>query len=262
MFGHDSFLWYNVGDWAKLGLAVPNYGNDIASQNGNIRYLVEILGRNLQAVMFHQDARLRTPPSVNTLARIHKLCTRARSILGGRGIPPGKFNMESRHAVPAAEEFLVFPAPYFHVRNKWLKEYAGYILLSLTEAIQHSENAKAIEISQDFAGLIGQYFQRIYTLMAMELLAVPAEQAQADNFTLTDEQLQAYDPGKVFTSTEMIDTVPELMLIPTEDDLKVLTDGIPISQLPQLDRFPSAGPIGTATSTAAPSGSFPAAPTP
>jgi len=245
---NDAFLWYNVGEWGKYGLAVPNYSNDTKSQNSTIRYLTEVVGRNLQALMWHPDARLRTPPTINTITKIHKLCTRARSILAGRAVPPATPNMESAHALPAPEEFLLYPTPYFKVRNAWMKEYAGLVLLALTEAIQHQENARPIEISEPFAGLFGQYIHRAYRLVATELLRVPVSEASKLDFTLTDEQLRSYNPAAWFTSTEMIDTVPPMEEQPTEDTLEVLTSGIPISQLPVLGRWPS-GPTAGAGST-------------
>lgn len=253
---HDAFLYYNVGDWSKYGLAVPNWSNDTHSQNDTIRYLTQVMGRNLQAIMLHADARLSTPPSVNTLTRIHKLCTRARSILSSRAVAAGTPNMESMHAIPAAEVFLVYPTPYFKVRNQWLKQYCGLILLALTEAMQHQENAKPIEISEAFAGLVGQYVQRVYRLMAIELFRVPDEAASAPDFTLTDAQLSGYNPGAWFTSTEMIDTVPSLVDWPTEDVLYPLTQGIPITHLPQLGAWPSSVPENGTGATATTGESF------
>ena len=250
MAGHDAFLWYNVGEWRDHGLAVPNHSDDATTQNDTIRYLTDVIGRNLQALMWEPDARLRTPPSINTLTRIHKLCTRARSILSGRAVPSSTPNMEAAHALPAPEEFLVYPTPYFRVRNPWMKQYAGLILLTLTESMQHQENGRPLEISQAFAGLVGQYIQRVYRLMSHELFRVPLEEASKPDFTLTEEQLRSYDPGSWFTSTEMIDTVPPHDLRPTEDDLAVLTDGIPISHLPLLGRWPN-GPSGSGTGTSA-----------
>lgn len=242
MSGNDAFLWYNVGDWGRFGLAIPNFSNDTKSQNDTIRYLTDVVGRNLQAILWHPDARLRTPPSINTLTRIHKLCTRARSILASRAVPAATLNMETAHALPAPEEFLVYPTPYFKVRNQWLKQYAGLMLLALTEAMQHQENARPLEISEGFAGLIGQYVQRVYRLMATELFRIPLADAAKPDFTISDSQLSGYNPSAWFTSTELLDTVAPLDDWPTEDDLEVLTNGIPISHLPVLGRWPS-GPI-------------------
>ena len=259
---NDAFLWYNVGDWGRFGLAIPNFSNDTTSQNDTIRYLTDVVGRNLQAILWHPDARLRTPPSINTLTRIHKLCTRARSILASRAVPANILNMETAHALPAPEEFLVYPTPYFKVRNQWLKQYAGLMLLGLTEAMQHQENARPLEISEGFSGLIGQYVHRVYRLMATELFRIPLTDATKPDFTITEEQLAGYNPSAWFTSTELIDTVAPLDDWPTEDDLEVLTNGIPISHLPVLGRWPS-GPssnFGSGISVPA-SESFAPAPT-
>ena len=172
--------------------------------------------------------------------------------------------METAHALPAAEQFLVYPTPYFKVRNQWLKQYAGLMLLSLTESMQHQENARPLEISEAFAGLIGQYVQRVYRLMATELFRVPLVEASKPDFTISDEQLASYNPSVWFTSTEMLDTVAPLDDWPTEDDLEVLTNGIPISHLPILGRWPN-GPVANSgtngQATVPPTESFAPAPT-
>ncbi len=235
----DALKWYNVGDWAKLGLAVPNWSDDGVSQNQNIRYLTNIMGRNTQAILFHDDARLTTPPSINTLTRVHKLCVRARSILFARAVPSNVKNMESKHANPAPEVHVVYPTPYFMVRNQWLKDWAAYILTAITEAMQHQENAKANDISVDFGALIGQYIHRVYKYMAIELFQVPKVDAEKDGFTLTTEMLNSYNPGAYFTSTEMIDTVPTIGDEPTDDTLKEITRGIPVTHLPNLGPWPA-----------------------
>ena len=193
-FGNDAFYWYNVSPWADLGLAVPNWSNDPQSQNRNIRYLCGIMGRNTQAIMFHDDARQTTPPSINTLVRLHKLCIRARSIIAGRAVPENQFNMESAHANPAPESHIVFPVPYFRVRNTWLKDYCGLILTAMTEAMQHQENANSIEISVRFGAQIGQYIGRVYKLMCTELFNVPVAEVTPE-FTLTDDHFIAYNPS-------------------------------------------------------------------
>lgn len=256
----DAFLWYNVGQWADYGLAVPNWSDDNKSQNGAIRDFVQIVGRNMQAIMWHTDARLSTPPSINTLSRVHRLCVRARQLLANAAVAPNTPFMEPAHALPAPEEFLVYPVPYFRVKNAWMKRWCGLALLALTESMQHQENARALEISTAFAGLVGQYIQRIYRDMATTLLMVPTVDASKPDFTLTDAQLSGYDPSKWFTSTELIDTVPDLIGWPTEDRLKVLTDGIPIGYLPNLGPYPESGGIPATGTMAPPTASFMPAP--
>lgn len=254
----DAFLWYNVGQWADYGLAVPNWSDDNKSQNNAIRDLVQVIGRNLSAVMWHTDARLSTPPSINTIQRVHRLCVRARSQLANSQVAPNQPFMEPAHAVPSPEEFLLYPVPYFKVRNAWMKRWCAMILLAKTEAMQHQDNARPLEFGIGFSGLIGQYIQRVYRDMATTLLMVPRADAEKPDFTLTEAQLAAYDPSKWFTSTELIDTVPDLQAWPTEDRLKVLTDGIPISHLPQLGPYPESGPMPSQTAfpSVAPTASF------
>jgi hypothetical protein len=241
VFRSDEVLWYNPPGsiWGRLGYACPNFGDDPATLNNSIAYLVQVIGRNLSAVMHHGDADLRRPPSVNTLIRVHKLITRARSILAGRAVPPGQPRMEPVHATPAPEVFLIFPVPYFKVRNAWMKEWCGLALNALGELMQHTDNRVEFEIGLECAGLVSQYLQRIYVRMATELLQVPLAEASKPDFLLQEQVFAAYDPAKWFTSSELIDTVSPLDLVPTEDDLRVLTDGIPATQLVGLGRYPS-----------------------
>ncbi|MGE0760131.1 MAG: hypothetical protein AB7F89_14200 [Pirellulaceae bacterium] len=276
IFGTDEPLWYNVGIWGELGYGVPNFGNDYDTLNNSVAYLVDAMGRNLSAVMHHADADLRTPPSINTLMRVHKLILRARSILSSRAIAPNQMRMEAQHATPAKEDFLVFPIPYFKVRNRWLKEWAGLILSALSECTQHTENRIEYDISTTFAGLVGQYLQRILVRMATELLGVARADAEKPDFVIADTVFQTYDPAKFFTSTELIDTNRPSWVIPTEDDLELLTNGIPASKLVGLQRYPRADPVpivaggsaggGTVTSSTvvstSASGSFAAPPGP
>jgi hypothetical protein len=267
-FKTDQALWYNVGVWGELGYAVPNFGDDPTTLNDGIHYLTTVVGRNLSAVMHHPDCDLRTPPSINTLTRLHKLILRARQILSGRDVAPGEPDMESVHTSPATMVHLIYPVPYFKVRNHHLKQYCGLILNALAEMMQHTENRKPYEISTRFSGMTGQYFHRVYRLMATELFGIDPEKAKALDFTLTDADLKAYDPGKWFTSTEMIDTVSPLHLVPTEDDLVVLTDGIPATQLVGLSAYPSGAAInagiigGAATANATSAAAFAAPPAP
>ena len=237
-FTNDAFLWYNVPGFESLGLAVPNFGNDKGTQNQTILELTQMIGRNMQNIMFHTDASLRTPPTINTIVRICKLCVRGRDLLFGRAIPSGTPNMESMHAIPAYEQFLVYPTPYFKVRNMYLKSYCGLMLTALTEAFQHQENARGIEISSNFAGLIGQYIRRVYKRVGVELLSIDAAKFDDPAFKITDTDFAAYNPAAFFTQTEMIDTVPLEVERPTEDDIEPITNGIPIDLLPVMGRYP------------------------
>lgn len=235
----DAILHYNVGEFGDAGYGVPNWGNDFGSSNLQIVDLVNLIGANVFNIMHHEDVNLRTPPSVNTLERVHKLYLRISKLLESRAVPPGERNMETVHVTPAGEVFKVFPCPYFLVRSPQLKRWCGWAMMAMSEAMQHTENAKAVEISTTFAGQIGQYFTRIYEEMALELLGKTLEQVSVPGFALTDADFRAYDPTKFFTSTELTDTVHPLDLVLTEDRIRLLRQGINTIDLPDIKPWPT-----------------------
>ena len=235
----DAVLWYNVGEFGDIGYGVPNPSDDPGSLNPAIIDFVNLAGRNLFHIMHHEDVDLRTPPSINTIRRIHKLYIRLGQILQSRAVPPNENNMETPHVQPAGEVFRVYPVPYFNVRNAFLKRWAELIMMMMSAAMQHTENRKSMEISTAFAGAVGQYMTRVYRNMAAELFGKTREEVHVAGFLLTEEDLLSYDPSQFFTSTEMVDTVPHLGNVFTEDRLSVISDGIPVTSLPELQPWPT-----------------------
>jgi hypothetical protein len=235
----DAVLWYNVGEFGQLGYGVPNPSDDPGSLNPAIIDLVELAGRNLFGIMHHEDCDMTVPPSINTVRRIHKLYVRLGQILVSRGVPSGELNMETDHIQPAGEIFKLYPIPYFKVRNKFMKRWAELILMMISEAMQHTENRKSMEISETFAGAVGQYMTRVYRNLASELFGKTRAEVHVPGFLLTEQELAAYDPSQFFTSMEMIDTVPHLGHVFTEDRLSVISSGIPVTSLPELLPWPT-----------------------
>src|SRR5690606_21665902 len=117
------------------------------------------------------------------------------------------------------------------VRNPFMRRWAELVLISLAEAMQHTENRKEMEISTAFAGQVGQYLRRLYENMAIELFAKSRAEAMTAGFVLTEADFAAYNPQEFFTATEMVDTVPRLDRVLTEDRLELLAEGIPVTQL-------------------------------
>lgn len=235
----DSILWYNVGDFGTMGYAVPNWSDDVATNNVTIRELVDLVGQNLSLVMHGDDARLRTPPSMNTIQRVHNLYVRTGSILQGRARKDSDLLFESTHSTPALEVFRVYPVPYFKVRSAWLKRWCELVLRCIGEMMQHSENSRSDEITIHFAEVVGKYMARIYINMATELFGVSRADAEKPGFLLTPEQLGAYNPSVFVTSTERIDTVAPMREILTEDAMVVIRSGILVTQLPNLVPYPA-----------------------
>lgn len=234
----DSVLWYNVGVFGEAGYAVPNWSDDAFTLNPQIADLTRVIGRNLFAIMHCEDVDLRIPPSINTLKRIHRLYVRFWQILNGRAVPYNVDNMETVHASPAGEVFVVFPVPLFKVRNPYIKRWATLIMMCLTDAMQHTENRKSVEISTAFAGQVGQYMTRVYQNMAVEMFGKTGEEVRDPKFVLKDEDFAAYDPSKFFTQTELVDTVSRFDFVFTEDKLQLLAEGIPVTNLPDLKPWP------------------------
>lgn len=234
----DAVLWYNVGEFGKAGYAVPNWSNDIGGLNPQIFDIVDMVGQNLFRMMHHEDTDMRIPPSINTLMRVHKLYVRFAQILSGRALTPATLNMETDHVSPGGMVFKVYPVPYFTVRNLYMKRWAGLIMMMLAEAMQHTENRKQMEISTAFAGQIGQYMVRVYRNMATEMFGKTQAEVMDAKFLLQDADFAAYDPAKWFTSTELVDTVPRLDRVFTEDRLELLREGIVITDLPDLVPWP------------------------
>ena len=264
-FRTDRILPYRNGIWEELGFAVPNFGDNAETLNQTIWRLTEAMGRNLLATMSHQDARLRTVPTVNTLVRIKKLCDRFRYIVAARVKNENEPFMEAVHATPSPEPFLIFPVPYFKVENPWMREYCGLVLMALSEAMQHTDNSREFDISENFAQTVGQYIRRIYRMVAVELLQIPREQAEQPDFVITDEMISNYAPSKWFTATELIDT-PRIDNLWTEDDLKPLSDGIRatelvgmVANLPPRPMAPQPQTVPQGEATVPP---FPSEPTP
>lgn len=235
----DAVLWYNVGVFGEAGYAVPNWSDDVGSLNPSILDLVNLVGSNLFAIMHSEDSDLVTPPSINTLRRIHRLYIRSGQVLNGRAIAPGMMNMETPHNSPGGEVFRVYPVPFFVVRNPYMRRWALWILMCLADMMQHTENRKTVEISTIFAGDVGQYLRRVYTNMAIEFFGKTQTEALAPSFILTEEELSGYDPYKFFTRTEMVDPVPRLDRVFTEDKVAHLREGIPVTQLPKLGPWPN-----------------------
>lgn len=235
----DAVLWYRVGQFGDLGYAVPNPSNDVGSLNPTILELTRVVGVNLFAMMHHEDADLTVPPSINSVRRMHKLYIRFGQLVMARAKAANDLNLEPQHIQPAGEIFTVYPIPFFKVRNRFMREWAMLTMMMLAESMQHSENRKSMEISESFAASIGKYMKRLYRNMATDLFGKTQAEASVDGFLLQEAELAAYNPAEFFTSVEMVDTVPHLGNVFTEDRLEVIRNGIPVTSLPELQPWPT-----------------------
>lgn len=235
----DSILWYNVGIYGEIGYAVPNPSNDIGSLNPNILDFTDLIGKSLFHIMHHEDIDLVTPPTYNTLLRIHQLVKRARQLVASRTQDYGEAAFEVQHVSPAGEIFKVWPVPFFKVRNKALHRWARYTLYCITELFQHTQNRRTLVTYPEVGARIGGYLNKVYFEMATEYFGKSVDEVKVPGFLLTDEDFASYNPAAFFTETEMVDTVPALDNVFTEDRKEPLANGLPLHELPKLEPFPS-----------------------
>lgn len=235
----DSILWYNVGVYGEMGYAIPNPSNDIGSLNPNILDFTDLMGKSLFYIMHHEDVDLVTPPTYNTLLRIHQMVKRSRQLVASRTQAYNEPAFEVEHISPSGEIFRVWPVPFFKVRNKAMSRWARYVLYAIGELFQHTQNRRSLNTYPEVGARIGGYLNKIYFEMATEYFGKKVEDAKVPGFLLTEEDFAAYNPAAFFTETEMVDTVPALDNVFTEDRKAHLAAGIPLHELPKLEPFPS-----------------------
>lgn len=231
MFLSDKPRWYNNGIFGEMGFAVPWWGNNPTTVNEQIAKFVNVIGLNVLGIMSMPDARMSRPPQRECLNSVAKMIYRGRDVLASRMV---RFNQErtfqAGHVTPQPQAFLIHPAPYFTVKNEWLKEYGGIALMMMSEAMQHTNNDHPTEITEEFAFRMGEFLQRILVFIATELLDVGKEAATDPAFVIPDESWQNYNPLKKITVFESLDTPTRTDHLPTEDDLQLLVKGIPTVQ--------------------------------
>jgi hypothetical protein len=236
----DSLLHYSVGNWSQYGLAVPNWGKSPHTVNADVWDLVQTMGRGVASFAWSEDAVQRKVPNNPWLWEVHKACLRVRGLLASRVRAEADFKrLQAQHVTPAPEVHMVFPVPCFYLPNAWAKRWTMLALRGISEAMQHTDNGASAHYSPSFAASVGQYYEEIYRSLAVELLMVSGETATTQGFTLTEADFKKYDPYAVLPRSERIDNVPNFAAWPTENDIEVLTNGIPASQLPQLQPWRS-----------------------
>ena len=229
MIYDDSVKLYAVSPWKEMGFGVPAFGDNVVMANRAIANLVDEMGRAQLGIMTHIDARRRKPPSLNTMVRLFKLLRRVYNILASRKVAYNERRLEGGHASPSTIDFILHPVPYFntqYVKNKWLATYNEYVMVALSHMIQHSDNALPFDITEELASEVWQWLKRVKVMAATELLLVPREEAEKDEWWPDDNLFAEYDPLKVVTAFEALDD-PGPFEYWTEDHLRPLIIGIP-----------------------------------
>lgn len=221
IFGTDEILWWNNGRWGLAGYAIPNPSGKVWTQNSVIHGLHALIGRELFGIMHRADVRFTRPPIKQFLYDVHKLIIVARKRLADRAVAFSDVRMDGQHTTPAAKVFEVFPVPFFgeRIRNGDAREWSELILLTLSEMMQHSDNELDLEITESFAGMVGQRLQRVLVLMATKFFGVKRADAEKPDYVIPDAAFTSYDPSALFVNSELVEERPPLQWWPTENDL-------------------------------------------
>ena len=233
-FGSDRVLLYNVAPWAQLGFGVANFGNNYGTLSTPIWNLADFIGKTQLFIMTHIDAQRTQPPSRNTVERLGKLLNRVHSVLQSRMKVYADIRLEEGHATASTKPWVIHPVPYFSgplVRNHWLAEYNELTMIALTNMYQHSDNNLAMTVTQQFASDIWKYFREIKLRLGIELLGLPVETVESDDFTFTDEHYNQYAPDTRIINFEALDTPGAIFSRATEDDLSPLFRGWPANEI-------------------------------
>ena len=232
----DRILLYNVEPWASAGYGVPNFGSVMLTQNSVARKMVDQLGKQQLYIMTHVDAGRTNYPSINTVMRVGKLCNYALDVLAGRARFAHEERLESGHATPSEKPWILHPVPYFQVDGAWVQnselgEVNELLMMTLTNAMQATDNDLALELSVEFVADIGAYIQRIKNIVAGEWLGLPSEKFKANTYRFTAEDFKLYNPSGRYPRQEEIEQPRTIGKRPTEQDLSPLLRGIPSTEI-------------------------------
>lgn len=244
-FGTDQVLLYDVEPWSKLGFGVPNFGDNLATQNMPWWRLATEIAKTQLGLMTHVDARREQYLSRNTLERMGKILNRIKTVLLNRARQANELRLEPGHSSPTPYTWMIHPVPYFPgsvVVNSYLMEYNALCMVALCNIYQHSDNNLALEITAEGGSDIWQYFRRVTELLAGELLLIPRSDYGKDDFIFTDAHFATYNPSAFLPRNEDLVVPVGTDTGWTEDDLRPLKAGIPANIIaPLLSRYPVNG---------------------
>jgi hypothetical protein len=221
-FSSTETLWWNNGVWGRCGYAIPNAGGKYNSKNHIIRGLVQFIGRELFMLMHDDDVKFRRPPNIEWLSSVAKMITLGKKRIADRSVPFTEPRTgDADHVSSETASFLVFPIPYFgdRVRNDFAKQCANVMLIMLGEMMQHSDNDYDGDITDFLASKMIEQFRRIEYTIATMYLNIDRTAAKAPTFSLPAISATNYNPGALFTESEMIDERPGDFWWPSANDL-------------------------------------------
>jgi hypothetical protein len=232
---HSSKPWiFNISPWRELGFAVANFGKHVTTVNTQLQSLDDQIGKLQLYVMTHIDASRVDAPSRNTMERLGKGLNLVYTILNARMKSSNELLVEPGHDDSSPEPWMCHPVPYFEgpiVKNRWMKLYNKYVITALTNIRRHSANDLALAIPEACARDIMVIFGEIKTLVAGELLRIPASEFDKADFMFTQAHYDAYKPELFDIRTESMNEPSDINYRLTAADLGPLMVGIPSTMI-------------------------------
>jgi len=233
-FRSDAPCWYKNGVWGELGCAVPQTCRYLHTYNGKIHEIVTLAGRQLFHVYWHyEDRKMDRPPGRDVMEEIHQLVIVSRKRLSDLAIDFKDKRLMATHAKPSPQMFVLYPIPFYGdrgCRQTFMRDTAELAMLMITEAMQHSDNELAHDISGQFYEAVAPYLQRILVTMATRYFGYTREEASDPSFTIPPEKFRTYAPMQYAVSVEGTSTRPPIGWSPTDEDLEPIR-GLPANEV-------------------------------
>ncbi len=224
----NSVRLYSPGAFGQIGYGVPYFPKDrMYTANGAIKNLVDTFGNLIFSLMHMADVNSTAPPKLRWLITLHKAILRFRSIVAGEQVLQNEVDKRTANSNPDLEPFLMFPCPYFRLRNRWAKKWVKLAFTAITEAMKHQDNMHSLSMHQDFVTVVSQYPEMIYAQLAIEFFRKDRTTVAAPGFVLTDADFTAYSEETLFSLTERTDSNAPLSWMLADEDLSSIAAGVP-----------------------------------
>ncbi len=247
----------------------------LVTNNKDIKDLVDTFGFLLFEAMQLPDVWIASAPDIGFIKTVGKAIDRFRMIVSARMLPDGQAAPRGALIAPSQEPFMIFPIPYFNIRNAWARRWAWNGMMALAEAMRHQNNALLMGFDSTLGGLMSMYTELTYKQIAVEMLGLPAPvallpgQAIPPVPTITEAQYAGYDKTK-FSVGQRIDGGASITSQLPIDAVMAIANGIPATQIyTQLQNPPGAtansiagGGAGTVVAASATASTTPTVPPP
>src|SRR5262245_42703950 len=111
---------YDCEKWGERGYACPYFPpSNTHTNNADVLELTSDVGHQLLNVMSQPDVMSTSPPKLRWLILVHRLVQRYRAVAAQEVVASNELDTRAAHTAPSQQPFLIYPVPYFYLRNKF-----------------------------------------------------------------------------------------------------------------------------------------------